>query len=195
METLKEFTKRKNLEWGEILKIEQLNLAGYKLKGDDVEYPYWELDTSSWSDDVKAEWEKGNVILNHKITPTSLVMPVPMFVQYLKRCKKYEFLKFLDEIERDIEKGMREISDKIEATGKLSPGFVFTVGVADGYATYVVTKVNKKSVHVELRKFCDGYSDGYLGCGRKLSMDDLMNCYAPHFGKPSLFGQRKRWID
>lgn len=47
-------------------------------------------------------------------------------------------------------------------------GTLFSIGVADGYAWYVVTKVNKKTCDVEWRGFCpDHYRDHYFGLGRK----------------------------
>jgi len=47
-------------------------------------------------------------------------------------------------------------------------GALFHIGVADGSAPYVVTKVNKKTCDVEWRGFCpDRYYDHYFGAGRK----------------------------
>jgi hypothetical protein len=50
----------------------------------------------------------------------------------------------------------------------LHVGALFGIGVADGTAWYVVTKVNKKTCDVEWRGFCpDHYYDRHLGGGRK----------------------------
>lgn len=58
------------------------------------------------------------------------------------------------------------VSDKL--TG-VKVGKLFSIGVADGYAVYVITKVTKSSVDVEWRGFGGGdrYIDHYFGWGRK----------------------------
>jgi hypothetical protein len=45
-------------------------------------------------------------------------------------------------------------------------GRVIGLGVADGEAKYVVTKVNKNSVSTQFIYYCDGYSDWSLGRGK-----------------------------
>lgn len=53
--------------------------------------------------------------------------------------------------------------------GKVAPGALFSIGVADGHACYMVTKVNKNTCDVEWRGYGGGdrYTDHYFGWGRK----------------------------
>jgi len=53
--------------------------------------------------------------------------------------------------------------------GVLCKGKMFNVHVADGYATYIITRANKKTCHVEWRGYGnpDGYTDNILGYGMK----------------------------
>jgi len=61
-------------------------------------------------------------------------------------------------------KAAKERSDSLG--DGLKTGKLFQVNVADGYAYYVVTRVNKKSVRVECRYFGgDSYCDQVLGAG------------------------------
>lgn len=189
METLKEFSKKHRLDFGTILEISRL--PGYKLSKDSIKYPYWRFDDSIFDNDVVKLWEDGYVCLNHAITPERISILRESFEKILSSCKRYNYSfdgpdswpKKEDEIFEEMEK----ISEKISASGILKPGYMFRIGVADGCAYYVVTKVNKKSVHVELRTFYDAYHDNFLGAGRKISMTDFENCYALQFNKPPLF--------
>lgn len=68
-------------------------------------------------------------------------------------------------IDAEFEKAQK-ISDSLPPG--VQKGALFSIGVADGMAWYVVTKVNKKTCDVEWRGFCaDHYRDHYFGLGRK----------------------------
>jgi len=65
----------------------------------------------------------------------------------------------------------------------LRPGKLFAVGVADGYAYYVVTRVTKRTVTVEWRGFhLDRWTDQVLGWGGSfpLSAIEPLVCRADH---------------
>ncbi len=47
--------------------------------------------------------------------------------------------------------------------------------MADSYAIYLITKVNKKSVKVNWIDFCDGYMDKRLGKGGLIDMDYVLH--------------------
>jgi hypothetical protein len=56
---------------------------------------------------------------------------------------------------------------------------MFQVGVADGYAVYVITSAGKKNVKIEWRGFCaDNYTDMTLGWGGSFPR----HCIEPHIG-------------
>ncbi len=42
-------------------------------------------------------------------------------------------------------------------------GRTYKIPVADGYAVYLITKINKKTVKLQWIDYCDGYSDWSLG--------------------------------
>jgi hypothetical protein len=140
----------------------------YPLEKDSHDFPYWEVDTYN-SDD---EWRKGNILLNHKLTPECIRMTKDQFVALAKNITVLTYDQWSKE-EDLIEKAEMEASDNIQQSGILVPGYYFHTGVADGCSNYKVVKVSAKSVTVSLRKYGDGYSDQFLGCGRRLSMRDF----------------------
>ena len=65
----------------------------------------------------------------------------------------------------------KEISDKIDG---VKIGKLFSVGVADGYAYYVVTKVNKKTCDISWRGFSlDRYTDRHFGWGGRFNIEEI----------------------
>lgn len=77
-----------------------------------------------------------------------------------------EFHQYIQEEHRKAQ----ELSDSLpEGVVK---GKLFAVGVADGSAYYVVTKVNRKTVDIEWRGFCmDRWTDRGLGYGGRFQKD------------------------
>lgn len=74
------------------------------------------------------------------------------------------------------------VDEQLEKAQKLSDslppgvhvGSLFNIGVADGYAWYVVTKVNKKTCKIEWRCFCpDGYTDHHFRGGGKFPIEEI----------------------
>lgn len=71
-------------------------------------------------------------------------------------------------IEDEFEKATKNVPDSF---GK---GSMLSVGVGDGSAWYVVTKVNKKTCDIEWRGFCaDRYTDQFLGYGGRFDRDRI----------------------
>lgn len=69
------------------------------------------------------------------------------------------------------------------------PGKLFRIGVADGYAYYVVTKVNKKTCTVEWRGFSgDRWQDHHFGLGGKFPISDVARYVRFTDGMAKLFG-------
>jgi hypothetical protein len=162
-------------------------IIGYKLSGDALKYPYWEVDSSSWDKDVQDAWAAGYVILNHKVVPVSIKMSKDVFHRHFPNVIAHDYLDYVQNIEHNIMAEMLIISEKILETNELAPGYMFGISVADGSAMYKVTKVNKKSVIVEHRSFGDGYRDQRIGLGGSLSMKDFRQIsrfgYAPLFAR------------
>jgi hypothetical protein len=74
--------------------------------------------------------------------------------------------EFGGEYDKYIDAAHKEAVQTSEAVKQFGPGKLFSVGVADGSAWYVVTKVTKTTATVEWRGFCpDRYTDQVLGWG------------------------------
>lgn len=89
-------------------------------------------------------------------------------------------------------KKAREVSDAIK-TG-VQVGSLFSIGVADGNACYVVTKVSGRSCDVEWRGYGGGdrYTDHYFGWGRKrVALADVRRYVEGGRAMSKLFGSRK----
>jgi hypothetical protein len=76
-------------------------------------------------------------------------------------------LAFGSEYDQYVESELQRASAESDAAGEgLQVRSLFNVGVADGRAWYVVTRVTKRTATVEWRGFClDRYTDSVLGWG------------------------------
>jgi hypothetical protein len=63
--------------------------------------------------------------------------------------------------------------------------------MADSYAVYVITKVNKKSVQVSWINWCDGWVDDRLGRQGTLDINYAMQQVRREDALQQLFGQKK----
>ena len=69
-------------------------------------------------------------------------------------------------------------------------GKLFAIGVADGSASYVVTKVNKKTCKVEWRGFClDRWVDHWLGYGKTVPLKDIERYVGAEEALADIFGR------
>lgn len=150
-------------------------------------YPMWRVSDCSFDKEVMEHWKNGNLVLVNALTVDRVLIPTDMFKSMFTPDLQMEFYDWLKEADK-IEEDLLKVSHKIQETGELKPGFMFFLGVADGAATYIVTKVNKKSVHIELLKFGDGYADRWLKGGGKLSMQDFIEHSG--WGRKPLFGSK-----
>ena len=72
-------------------------------------------------------------------------------------------------------------------------GSLFSIGVADGAAWYVVTKVSKKTCEVEWRGFGGGdrYTDHHFRWGGKFPVADVARYVGRTRGLAKMFGTRE----
>jgi hypothetical protein len=85
-----------------------------------------------------------------------------------------------DEYGDHIDKEWAKAQAKSEKVEGCKAGKMFKVGVADGYACYVVTRAGKKNVTIEWRNFaCDAYHDQVLGWGGSFPR----HCIEPLIGR------------
>ena len=148
----------------------------------------------SFSDEAKAANRKGLAIVEDAVLPIRHEVEESRLVdiesgKFVKLEGKQGF-GFDDEYHRYVQAEF----EKAQALSDSLPdgvvkGKLFGVGVADGTAWYVVTKVNKKTCKVEWRSFClDRYVDRWLGYGRTVPISDVAPyvCRAEALGR--LFG-------
>lgn len=90
----------------------------------------------------------------------------------------FGFSREQNEYERYIEaryNEARNISNALPDDGQLRPGAMFRIGVADGYAYYVVTSVMEPLCYVEWRGFqSDRYYDHHFGAGGQFMTEDVI---------------------
>lgn len=111
---------------------------------------------------AKRRWDRGVVRVNDAVLPIYIDLPISRVtsVPYATDFRNDEYYKY---VEDELEKAQR-LSDSLGAGIRV--GKLFSLGVADGSAWYVVTKVNKTTVKIEWRGFCpDHYHDQVLGGG------------------------------
>ena len=91
-----------------------------------------------------------------------------------------------DEMARYVDSEYRKAKALSDGLTGIKPGCLFSVGVADGSAWYVVTKVGKASATIGWRGFCpDRYMDRALGAGGSVSLATLKRLGV---GRKALFG-------
>ena len=98
-----------------------------------------------------------------------------------------------DEAGRYIAAAFEQAKKDSDAAGEFGVNSMFAIGVADGQAWYVVTKVNKKTCNVEWRGFgADTYTDHFFGWGReKVPIEDVKH-YTRHYSTlVELFGGKE----
>lgn len=117
-------------------------------------------------------WAEGKVVIEDPVTgQETLTLLVDIGYEEMPyRWDKQDsetWLPIDTEYDRYINDAFKEHIRKSDKAGKgIVKDKLFTVPVADGSAYYVVTKVNKKSAHIEWRGFCpDQWHDGTLGWG------------------------------
>lgn len=108
------------------------------------------------SEEAHEEFKRGYLIVSDAIVPGSDVVE-------LKKARKLK-AEFQGEYDKYVEKALEEATRLSNSIDGLAPGKLFNIGVGDGYAWYVVTKVTPKNVTVEWRGFCmDRWTDQVLG--------------------------------
>ena len=120
----------------------------------------------SYGEDAERARESGNVLVGDAILPAQYEVPVgsvtPLDID------DGEFDQYIE----------AEFKKAREASAEAGPGVVvgklFRIGVGDGYAWYVVTKVRRSSCDVAWRGFSgDRWADHHYGYGRKASVKDV----------------------
>lgn len=152
-------------------------------------------EAEEYSPEAKEAAKKGMVIVSDAVLPKRYMVAKGDLTEI--PFGNYEKLPtggfgFNDELNQFVEaafKKAQEISDSHPDDGVLRVGDLFSIGVADGSAWYVVTKVNKKTCDVEWRAFCpDRWTDHHFGYGGRFPVADVSRYVRGAKGLAKLFG-------
>jgi len=132
----------------------------------------------SYNQETRKYFEEGNLLVTIQLTGKQMLFPVTekaMLTQYGNN----DLVPFIvtsipmnldpenpDEFQKHVDEEFQKAKVKSDSLKGLKAGKLFSVGVADGQAWYVVTNVNKKTVIIEWRGFClDNYYAPFVGEG------------------------------
>jgi len=141
--------------------------------------------------------EEGFVLVDDAVCPTSYEVPenvleeIPFDMgKYNHKTREWENQ---DELHQYVQGQFKEAKALSEALGdEFKPGKLFNTPVADGYAYYVVTKVNKKTCDIEWRGFClDRWQDPVLGMGGRFPRENIEQQVRRMDGLKKLFAAKK----
>lgn len=131
-----------------------------------------------FSKEAKAQAKHGMAIVQDAILPKSYLIPLNQLTEIPMEIGRFDskLHKFVyqDEyhtyVTNEFEKAQK-LSDSLEG---LQVGSLFGIGVGDGTAWYVVTKVNKKTCKIEWRGFClDRWTDHHFGYGGTFNIKEI----------------------
>jgi hypothetical protein len=121
------------------------------------------------SDEEKKQIPEGCVIVDDAILPKSYYIPEKELIDIPLHPHPSEYDQYVD----GVSDNANDVSDTLGKGVKVDK--LFRIGVADGYAYYVITQVNKKTCSVEWRGYynMDRYIDHYFGWGRTVPLKDV----------------------
>jgi hypothetical protein len=128
---------------------------------------------SLYSNEAKDAAKSGNLLIEDAVTPQRFIVADDANVVDVP---SEEYYKFLDtEFEKATQVSKEAVSKKKLYPHGVVPGMLFSVGVADGSAWYVVKSVSKTGrCKIEWRGFCpDRWTDHYFGYGETVSAQKI----------------------
>lgn len=140
--------------------------------------------------------KKGLVLVSDAVLPTSYHVQESLLIDIPVEMGRWdpETHDFVGQDEyHEYVKG--EFRKAQEISAKVPPGVragkLFSIGVGDGSAHYVITKVTKTRATVEWRGFCmDRWTDHHFGWGRTVAIADVERYVKFEEGLRSLFGRK-----
>lgn len=122
-----------------------------------------------YCEDGKKAIAKGEYIVDDAILPVAYRIKMNEATEIPMRWD------MLDEYQAYVKQCFKDAANLSDQLGdKVTVGKLFALGVADGCAWYIVTKVNRKTCVVEWRGFeLDRYTDRWLGYGKKINITDV----------------------
>jgi len=143
--------------------------------------------TSEYCDESKKLIPQGKVIVKDAITPETYIvnisdlMEIPMSYTHFGEDAYHVWVENSFKLAQSFSDGLEEFG----------PGFLFSIGVGDGSAWYVVTKVSPRTVTIEWRGFClDRWLAPMLGYGGKFPRKMIEPYFAHNKAYEKIFGRK-----
>ena len=112
--------------------------------------------------DTIAKWDEGIVCVTDAIRPHSWEIPIDKITPIPLQTGS----DFNNEYRQYVESEFQRANEHSKSLSGLQVGSLITIGVADGSAYYVVTKVSKRKCKIEWRGFYpERYTNQFLGWG------------------------------
>lgn len=135
-----------------------------------------------YSDEAKKAKKEGFAIVEDLIRPRYYRVPEMALVD----------ISF-EEIDKICTEELEKAQKKADSVEGIKAGAMFTIGVADGCAFYVVTRVSGKTCFVEWRGFGgDRYYDHHFGSGGKFPVKEIERYVRVRQGLKKLFGKENK---
>ena len=131
--------------------------------------------------------KKGEVLVEDAVKPERYAVPEADLTDIPVSFKKGD--EYCQYVEAEFEKACK-LSEGLPSG--VHVGKMFKIPVADGYAWYIVTKVNKSTCKVEWRGFClDRWTDHHFGYGGMYRTADVARYVEREEAMASIFKKGK----
>lgn len=143
---------------------------------------FWVVD--QFSPAAKEAIADGRYLIQNCLTPTTKIVlkrdVEPYETNYALPCTEWEITQWL---RADEDRAMAHAETLVG--DKLQPGHHFSVSVADGHASYLVTRVMRSQCHIEWRGWGneDRYTDHHFGFGGKFPAAEIARYVRPNTKK------------
>lgn len=147
---------------------------------------------NKYSPEAQAHYEKtGEVLIEDAIFPVARSVPVAALIPIESSFSGSN--EFYDMIHSEMER-VQALSDALPAG--IVKGKLFRVPCGDGYAWYIVMRVNKKTVKIEWRGFSsDRWVDQRFGLGGNVPIEMVEQFIRYEDGTRQLFSKKKEETD
>jgi hypothetical protein len=129
--------------------------------------------------EVQTAAQRGCCIVDHAVLPVAYEVAEDRLIDIPLACGDYDpatdRFTGCDEYNTYVQAQRDQVRQQQEVLPEgLVPGKMFRLGVGDGYAYYVVTRVGKTKTRVEWRGFCmDRWQDYHFGLGGSFPTEDV----------------------
>jgi len=168
----------------------------YRRKGRGENWKFGIFDRSTFDEEVVKLWKNGECVIADAVLPRSTIyryedleiidIPLGLPSYDMKTQNIVPGDEYGEYVQREYNKAVHKSMRSEGLENKL-----FSVGVADGSAYYVVVRENKKTVRVQWRGFCpDRYTDAVLGWECTVEKERIADMIRREEGMRELFAKK-----